>query len=175
MTKKGVGFVKGSPFYEVDLLKNDSHEAVISKIANALALSNSTDSALLMTSGGCIIKDDMIDAGGKVQSWTLAAYLTKRHIAPEKLTLGIAIEEACTRGARGQKVSQLNFSDLDLFLTAAIKNDTINSELEGRINDDIQGETDSELGATAITNARKFNGNIEGKLLTAVVLLLCQN
>ena len=45
MTKKGVGFVKGLPFYEVDLLKNDSHEAVISKVANALALDNSTDSA----------------------------------------------------------------------------------------------------------------------------------
>lgn len=109
MTKKGVGFVKGSPFYEVDLLKNDSHEAVISKIANALALDNSTDSALLMTSGGCIIKDDMIDAGGKVQSWTLAAYLTKRHIAPEKLTLGIAIEEACTQRSKRPKSELAKF------------------------------------------------------------------
>ena len=103
MTKKGVGFVKGSPFYEVDLLRNDSHEAVISKIANALALDNSTDSALLMTTGGCIIKDDMIDAGGKLQSWTLAAYLTKRHMAPEKLTLGIVIEEACIQEQEAKK------------------------------------------------------------------------
>ena len=89
-----------------------------------------------MTSGGCIIKDDMIDAGGKVQSWTLAAYLTKRHMAAEKLTLGIAIEEACTQRSKRPKSELANFSDLDLFLTAAIKNDTIDSELEGRINDD---------------------------------------
>lgn len=56
-----------------------------------------------------------------------------------------------------------------------MKNDTIDSELEGRINDDKQGETNSELGATAITNARNLNGDIEGKLFTAAVLLLCQN
>ena len=62
-----------------------------------------------------------------------------------------------------------------MFLTAAMENDTIDSELEGRINDDKQGETNSELGATAITNARNLNGDIEGKLFTAVVLLLCQN
>ena len=62
-----------------------------------------------MTSGGCIIKDDMIDAGGKVQSWTLAAYLTKRQMAPEKLTLGIAIEEACTRRSKRPKSELAKF------------------------------------------------------------------
>ena len=88
MNQKGIGYVKGSPMYEVDFLKADSHSTVLSKIAVALDVDDAD--MVLLTTRGCIIRDELIDTGGgKIQAWALGGYLGKRHIAPEKLSLGI--------------------------------------------------------------------------------------
>ena len=71
---KGPGFT-----HEVDL-----HISIIMlwKICEVLEVDNSDDYVLLTS-------DELIDIAGKLQLWTLGGYLTKRHMAPEKLTLGI--------------------------------------------------------------------------------------
>ena len=63
MNKKGVSFVKGSPMYEADLQRTDSYSVVISKIAQALDVDDTTD-VVLLTTRGCIIRDELIDTGG---------------------------------------------------------------------------------------------------------------
>ncbi|XP_019861877.1 PREDICTED: uncharacterized protein LOC109590392 [Amphimedon queenslandica] len=73
--------------YEVDLLKSDAYGDVVSKISEVLDVDD-TD-CVLLSLRGCIIKDETIETGSRSQKWTLGAYLAKRHIAPDKLTLGI--------------------------------------------------------------------------------------
>ena len=74
---KGPGFTKSTPLHEVDLQKSDSYINVLWKICEVLEVDNSDDYVLL-TSRGCVIKDELIDIAGKLQLWTLGGYLTKR-------------------------------------------------------------------------------------------------
>ena len=92
MILRGKKFVKESPMFEIDLKKTDSYTTCITKISEVI---NIDETDCVLTSRGCIIPDEMIQAGDKWQLWTLGGYLNKRRIAPEKLILGIGHRSNC--------------------------------------------------------------------------------
>lgn len=116
MNKKGISFVKGSPMYEVDLQKTDSYSVVVSKIAQALDVDDTTD-VVLLTTRGCIIRDELNDTGGgKIQTWTLGGYLGKRHIAPEKLSIVIG-HQCVSSQPKKRKIPSIIYVYMCIWLT----------------------------------------------------------
>ena len=81
-------FVRVSPVYEVNVLKSDSYSEVLSKICVVLDLEE-TDECRLLTAGGSVISNDNIVVNSKEFSWNIGSYLTKKHISPGRLKLGV--------------------------------------------------------------------------------------
>lgn len=81
-------FVRGSPVYELNVFRSDTYSEVLSKLALALEVEETCE-LKLFTAGGSVISDSRIEVGNKDYSWTVGAYLTKKHISPDKLKLGI--------------------------------------------------------------------------------------
>lgn len=62
-----------------------------------------TEELRLFTAGGSVISDGRIEVGNKDYSWTVGAYLTKKHISPDKLKLGIGYLKASKNSPLKQK------------------------------------------------------------------------
>ena len=86
--KASHSFVRISPVYEVNVRRSDIYSEVISKICAGLELEE-TDECRLFTAGGSVISDTSIVIGDREMSWTLGSYLSKKHISPDKLKLGV--------------------------------------------------------------------------------------
>ena len=86
---KRKNFVKCSASYEVDLKKTDSYHQVLDKIAEVIGFEDKSQ-LVLLTSRGVIITNEKIQILDLEREWTLGGYLNKRHMSPEKLSLGIA-------------------------------------------------------------------------------------
>ena len=78
-------YTKHSVMYEVTVNKKDTYSEVARKAGKYVNLA--TDNLILLTSGGSIIRQD--NSG---EAWTLGSYLAKKHIAPNKLNIGVAIK-----------------------------------------------------------------------------------
>ena len=83
------GFVKCSALFEVDLKKSDGYKVTVQKICEAVGLTAECDVAVLLSANGSVISHDQ--NGEDEGTWTLSSYLSKQHIAPEKLQLGVGI------------------------------------------------------------------------------------
>ena len=81
-------YAKLSPMYEVNLQKTDSYTEVIAKICTVVGEIDENDDIILLTSSGSIIEDK----DEKYDTWTLGSYLVKRHLSPQKLALGVAVD-----------------------------------------------------------------------------------
>ena len=85
-------FVKYSPLFEVDLKKSDSYHQVIMKVARVVDLDEEGEKIVLLTSKGVIINNSPITTSSQKEvTWTLGAYLLKRHISADKLALDVAV------------------------------------------------------------------------------------
>jgi hypothetical protein len=82
-------FKKASPFYEIELKKSDSYNEVIEKVCSVLKLCDERGLMSLFTARGSVICNQAITINSKQFEWTLGSYLSKRHVSPEKLCLGI--------------------------------------------------------------------------------------
>ncbi len=84
------GYSKCSPMYEVDLKKSDSYGAVVCKVRDAIGIPDDDD-LCLFTARGAVIVDNEIKIGDVRVKWTLGAFLSKHHTAPDKINLGIGL------------------------------------------------------------------------------------
>ena len=84
-------FVKCSALYEVHLKKSDSYDAVVEKISDVVQLPAVDGEIFLLTCRGLIINNHQIEHLDKKMNWTVGGYLTKKHLSPDKLTLGVGI------------------------------------------------------------------------------------
>lgn len=90
LSQKG-SFVRDSPDFEVSLKRSDSYASIIKKAAVALHFEEDVciDNLVLTRKSGSVLLSE--DIGTK--QWTLGNYLNSIHMAPDKLKLGIGIQE----------------------------------------------------------------------------------
>ena len=87
MERTGKNYRRCTPLYEISLPKQASYSEVISILSSELPnLDSQQDCLKLVTAGGSIISNTDMAPG---IPWTVGAYLQKRHIAANKLKLGI--------------------------------------------------------------------------------------
>ena len=74
-------FVKCTPLYEIQLKKSDTYDMVIQKISSVInyECDSAEEKLVLLTSRGIIVSEESILIGERLMSWTLGAYLNKRH------------------------------------------------------------------------------------------------
>ena len=80
MVERKQSYVKCSSLYEVDLKRSDSYDTVV-------GLSETDEEKVLLTCRGLVINPYL----GDNNPWDIGSYLNKKHIAPEKLTLGVGL------------------------------------------------------------------------------------
>ena len=87
-------YVRVSHLYEVDLSRSDDYLTVVQKIFQAIPSDETVSTNfVLCTSRGSVICDEPLLVKGTNVSWTLGAYLCKRHASPDKITLGLMEKE----------------------------------------------------------------------------------
>ena len=87
MVERKQSYVKCSSLYEVDLKRSDSYDAVVRKISDVVGLSETDEEKVLLMCRGLVINPNL----GDNNPWDIGSYLNKKHIAPEKLTLGVGL------------------------------------------------------------------------------------
>lgn len=97
-------YVKKSSLFEVHLKRSDAYDTVVQKISDVVGLSESIGEKVLLTCRGLVINPSMDDL-----SWDIGSYLNRKHIAADKLTLGVGL--VCGSGVGGNlQHSQLRSS-----------------------------------------------------------------
>jgi hypothetical protein len=88
MERGRTGYKKSSPMYIVELNKSDSYQSVISKVCLTIG-EDVTNEMTLLNGKGAIIPNQCLNIRDKEVTWSLGAFLMKRHASPDKLCLGV--------------------------------------------------------------------------------------